>query len=186
MEEIALYLDEAKESMAKALKHLEQELMKIRAGKAVPAMLDGIQVEYYGTMSSLQNVSSITATDARTLTIKPYEKSMIPVIEKAIRDANLGFNPQNNGEIVIVSIPPMTEERRKALVKQAKSEGENGKVRIRTIRKEINDELKKMLKDGAPEDSIKDAEQKVQAITDDFISQIDQLLARKESEIMTI
>jgi ribosome recycling factor len=186
MEEIELYLDDAKENMKKALNHTYQELTKIRAGKAVPSMLDGIQVEYYGTMSALQNVSSITAPDARTLSVKPYEKSMIPVIEKAIRDANLGFNPQNNGEVVIVSIPPMTEERRKALVKMVKSEGENGKVRIRTIRKEVNDDLKKLLKEGAPEDLIKDAEQKVQALTDEYIAQIDQLIIKKEAEIMTI
>lgn len=186
MEEIDLYLEDAKDSMQKALKHTELELSKIRAGKAMPNMLDGIMVDYYGTASALQNVSSITCPDARTLAIKPWEKGMIPVIEKAIRDANLGFNPQNNGESVIVPIPPMTEERRRNLVKQAKSEGENGKVRIRTIRKETNDELKKLLKDGAPEDAVKAAEDQVQTLTNEYIALIDKALEKKEAEVMTV
>jgi ribosome recycling factor len=186
MEEIELYLDDAKESMQKALKHFEIELSKVRAGKAMPNMLDGIMVDYYGTQSAIQNVSSISTPDARTLSVKPWEKGMIATIEKAIRDANLGFNPQNNGESIIINIPPMTEERRKTLVKQAKTEGENAKVRVRTIRKDSNDELKKLLKDGAPEDAIKAAEEKVQQITNDSIAQIDQILVKKEAEIMTV
>jgi ribosome recycling factor len=186
MEEIELYLEDAKESMLKALKHTEIELTKIRAGKAMPNMLDGIMVDYYGTQSTIQNVSSISTPDARTLSVKPWEKSMIPTIEKAIRDANLGYNPQNNGESIIINIPPMTEERRKGLVKQAKAEVENGKVRIRTIRKDTNDELKKLLKEGASEDAVKSAEEKVQNMTNDYIAQIDQVLAKKEAEIMTI
>jgi ribosome recycling factor len=186
MEEIELYLDDAKDSMQSALKHTEIELTKIRAGKAMPNMLDGIMVDYYGVQSAIQNVSSISTPDARTLAVKPWEKGMISTIEKAIRDANLGYNPQNNGESIIINIPPMTEERRKILVKQAKAEVENGKVRIRTIRKDTNDELKKLLKEGASEDAVKSAEEKVQNMTNDFIAQIDQTLAKKEAEIMTI
>ncbi len=186
MEEIELYLDEAKDSMTKALKHTESELSKVRAGKAMPNMLDGIMVDYYGTMSVIQNVSSISTPDARTLAIKPWEKAMTSVIEKAIRDSNLGFNPQNNGEQIIINIPPLTEERRRTLVKNAKAEGENGKVRVRNIRKEINEELRKLLKEGASEDEVKAAEDKVQIFTNDFIAQIDQLLVKKEAEIMTI
>ncbi|MCU0431528.1 MAG: ribosome recycling factor [Cytophagaceae bacterium] len=186
MEEIDLYLDDAKESMQKALKHLEQELTKIRAGKASPNMLDGIMVEYYGTASPIQNVSSVSTPDARTLAIKAWEKNMITTIEKAIRDANLGFNPQNNGEQIIINIPPLTEERRKTLVKQARIEGENGKVRVRGIRKDTNEELRKLLKEGASEDAVKIAEEKVQKMTDDTIHTIDGILAKKESEIMTI
>ncbi|HVD97605.1 MAG TPA: ribosome recycling factor [Cytophagaceae bacterium] len=186
MEEIELYLDDAKESMQKALKHTEIELTKVRAGKAMPNMLDGIMVDYYGVQSAIQNVSSVSTPDARTLAVKPWEKGMITTIEKAIRDANLGYNPQNNGESIIITIPPMTEERRKTLVKQAKVEVENGKVRIRTIRKDTNDELKKLLKDGAPEDAVKTAEEKVQSMTNDYIAQLDQILGKKEAEIMTI
>ncbi len=186
MEEIELYLEDAKESMQKALKHTEIELAKIRAGKAMPNMLDGIMVDYYGVQSAIQNVSSISTPDARTLAVKPWEKGMITTIEKAIRDANLGYNPQNNGESIIINIPPMTEERRKTLVKQAKSEVENGKVRVRTIRKDTNDELKKLLKEGAAEDAVKIAEEKVQTMTNEYIALIDQILVKKEAEIMTI
>jgi ribosome recycling factor len=186
MEEIELYLDDAKESMQKALKHTELELSKIRAGKAMPNMLDGIMVDYYGTQSAIQNVSSISTPDARTLAVKPWEKGMFSVIEKAIRDANLGFNPQNNGEQIIITIPPMTEERRRSLVKQSKTEGENGKVRIRTIRKDTNDELRKLQKEGAAEDAVKAAEEKVQELTNSYINMIDQVLVKKEAEIMTI
>jgi len=186
MEEIELYLDDAKDSMQKALKHTELELSKIRAGKATPNMLDGIMLDYYGVQSAIQNVSSISTPDARTLAVKPWEKGMITTIEKAIRDANLGYNPQNNGESIIINIPPMTEERRKTLVKQAKAEVENGKVRIRTIRKDTNDELKKLLKDGAAEDAVKAAEDKVQTLTNEYIALMDQVLSKKEAEIMTI
>lgn len=186
MEEIELYLEDAKDSMLKALKHLELELTKVRAGKAMPNMLDGIMVDYYGTSSAIQNVSSISTPDARTLMVKPWEKNMFPVIEKAIRDANLGFNPQNNGEQIIITIPPLTEERRKTLVKQARTEGENSKVRVRGIRKDVNEELRKLLKDGASEDAIKIAEEKVQKMTDETIAQIETILSKKESEILTI
>jgi len=186
MEEINLYLDEAKDSMQKALKHTEIEFSKIRAGKASPAMIEGVMVEYYGTSTPLAQVGSITTPDARTIAVKPWEKKLINEIEKAIRDANLGLNPSNDGDLVRINIPPLTEERRKALVKQVKAEGENGKVRIRNIRKDTNEELKKLLKDGASEDEVKKAEEKVQVLTNDFIAKIDGLIAKKEAEIMTV
>lgn len=186
MEEIQLFLDEAKDSMQKALKHTETEFSKIRAGKAMPSMLDGVMVEYYGASTPLQQVASINTPDARTITIKPWERKTIPEIEKAIRDSNLGFNPQNDGETIRINIPTLTEERRKALVKQAKGEAENGKVRVRNIRKETNDEIKKLLKEGASEDDVKKAEEKVQTLTNDFINKIDILTAKKEEEIMTV
>jgi len=186
MEEIELYLDDAKSTMDKAINHLASELTKIRAGKAMPTMLDGLFVEYYGSNTPLSQVASITTPDARTLMIKPFEKKMVSEIEKAIRNSNLGFNPQNDGECVRINVPALTEERRRDLVKQVKSEGEHGKVRIRNIRKDTNEELKKLLKDGASEDAIKDAEGKVQKLTDNYISKIDDLLAKKEAEIMTV
>lgn len=186
MEEIQLFLDEAKDSMQKAVKHTELELAKIRAGRAMPNMLEGVMVEYYGTPTPLEQVGSITTPDARTLMIKPWEKKIIADIEKAIRDANLGFNPSNDSDVIRINIPPLTEERRKTLVKQTKTEGENGKVRIRNIRKETNDELRKLLKEGASEDAVKTAEDKVQTLTNEFISKIDSILTKKEAEIMTV
>lgn len=186
MEEIALYLDDAKESMDKAIEHLSFELVKIRAGKAMPNMLDGLSVEYYGSMTPLQQVASVTTPDARTLMVKPWEKNMLAEIEKTIRNANLGFNPQNDGENVRINVPPLTEERRKDLVKMVNKEGEASKVRIRNVRKDTNEDLKKLLKEGAAEDAIKDAEAKVQKLTDSFIAKIDELLVKKEAEIMTV
>lgn len=186
MEEIKLFLDEAKDSMQKALKHTESELTKIRAGKAMASMVDSVMVEYYGTPTPLNQVGSVTTPDAKTIAIKPWEKKLITEIEKAIRDANLGFNPTNDGDLIRINIPPLTEERRKNLVKQVKAEGENGKVRVRNIRKETNEDLKKLLKEGASEDEIKKAEEKVQTLTNEFIAKIDDLLAKKEAEIMTI
>lgn len=186
MEEIQLFLDDAKESMQKALIHTESELLKIRAGKAMPNMLDSITVDYYGTKTPLAQVASINTPDARTIAVKPWEKKMIQEVEKAIRDSDLGFNPSSDSEFVRINVPPLTEERRKALVKQAKVEAESGKVRIRSVRKETNEELKKLQKDGASEDEIKKAEEVVQKLTDDFIAKIDVILNKKESEIMTI
>lgn len=186
MEEIQFFLDEAKESMQKALNHTEHELTKIRAGKAQPNMLDGIMVEYYGTATPLEQVGSVTTPDARTIMVKPWEKKLISEIEKAIRDSDLGLNPSNDADVIRINIPPLTEERRKALVKQTKAEGESGKVRVRTIRKDTNEELKKLLKDGASQDEIKIAEDKVQALTNEFIAKIDGVLAKKEVEIMTV
>ncbi|MEM9327636.1 MAG: ribosome recycling factor [Bacteroidota bacterium] len=186
MEEIEFYLDHAKESMDKSISHTAGELAKIRAGKATPAMLDGLSVEYYGTPTPLNQVASVNTPDARTIMIKPWEKSTIAEIEKAIINSDLGFNPQSDGEIVRINVPPLTEERRKSLVKQAKSEAENGKVSIRNVRKETNDSLKKLLKEGASEDEIKGAEDEVQQLTDQHVKKIDDLLSKKEEDIMTI
>ena len=184
MEEIELYLEDAKEQMSKVLQHVGHELTKIRAGKANPAMLDGIQVPYYGAMSPLQQISSITSPDPRTLFIKPWEKSFIQEIEKAIMAANLGLTPQNDGHQVIINIPMLTEERRKQLVKQVHQECEQGKVSIRSVRKETNESVKKIK--GAPEDDLKTSEEDVQKLTDDYISRIDGLMKKKEGEIMTV
>jgi len=184
MEEIELYLEEANDLMTKSLNHLGNELTKIRAGKANPSMLDGLLVSYYGAMSPLQQVSSITAPDARTLFIKPWEKNIIGEIERTIINANLGLNPQNDGQQIIINIPMLTEERRKQLVKQASQEGEQGKISIRNIRKETNEQLKKIK--GVSEDDIKNAEAKVQKMTDDFMTRIDAHLKKKEVEIMTV
>lgn len=184
MEEIELYLDDAREQMGKVLSHVGHELTKIRAGKANPAMLDGIQVSYYGALSPLHQVSSITSPDPRTLFIKPWEKSLIQEIEKAIMAANLGLTPQNDGQQVIINIPMLTEERRKQLVKQVHQECEQGKVSVRSVRKETNEHLKKIK--GAPEDDLKAAEEDVQKLTDEFIAKIEALMKKKEVEIMTV
>ncbi len=184
MEEIELYLEDAKEQMGKTLVHVGNELAKIRAGKANPNMLDGIQVSYYGVMSPLHQVASITAPEARTLFIKPWEKGLIQEIEKAIMVANIGLTPQNDGQQVIINIPMLTEERRKQLVRQASQECEQGKVSIRSIRKDTNEQLKKIK--GASEDDIKNAEETVQKLTNEFIEKIDALMKKKEAEIMTV
>jgi ribosome recycling factor len=184
MDELQMYLDEAKDLMNKSLAHVGHELTKIRAGKANPAMLDGILVSYYGAMSPLNQISSMTTPDARTIFIKPWEKNLIHEIEKAIQNANLGLNPQNDGQQVIINIPMLTEERRKQLVKQVSNECEHGRVSIRTIRKETNEELKKVK--GVSEDDVKNAEEQVQKLTDDFIGKIDALMKKKEVEIMTV
>jgi ribosome recycling factor len=184
MEEIELYLEDAREQMGKALTHVGQELTKIRAGKANPAMLDSVNVSYYGVLSPLNQIASVTSPEPRTLFIKPWEKSFIQEIEKAIMAANLGLTPQNDGHQVIINIPMLTEERRKQLVKQVHQECEAGKVSIRSVRKETNEGLKKIK--GAPEDDLKNAEAEVQKITDEFIARIDGLMKKKEGEIMTV
>lgn len=186
MEEIKLFLDEAASLMAKTIDHTNVELSKIRAGKAMPSMLDGIVVEYYGAITPLSQVASVTTPDARTLIIKPWEKKIIPTIEKAIMNSDLGVNPQNDGEIIRITIPPLTEERRKNLVKQVKAEAENGKISIRNIRKDTNDILKKLQKDGASEDEVKRAEDEVQKLTDAHVAKIDALVVKKEADIMHI
>jgi len=186
MEEIKMYLDECREMMSKAIKHLTTELSKIRAGKASPAMVESVMVDYYGAATPLNQVASVSSPDARTLFIKPWEKGVIPNIEKAIINSDLGFNPQNDGEQIIINIPQLTEDRRTALVKQAKNECENGKISLRNTRKEINDELKQLQKDGAPEDDIKRAEENVQNLTDEYTKKIDEVLSHKEAEIMTV
>ena len=185
-EEIQLYLDDAKEHMLKSVNHVNQELIKIRAGKAMPNMLDGINVAYYGAPTPIHQVASISTPDARTLMVKPWEKNIIPDIEKAIINSDLGLNPQNDGEKVIINIPVLTEERRQKLVKNVRQECEHGKVSVRNIRKDVNDSLKKLLKEGFSEDEIRKAEELVQTMTDDHIKKIDGLMHNKEEEIMTV
>jgi ribosome recycling factor len=186
MEEVDFFLEHAVETMEKSLARLSQELTKIRAGKAMPNMLDALNVDYYGNSTPVHQVASITTPDARTLIIKPWEKAMIGEIEKAIINSDLGLNPQNDGEIVRINIPALTEERRMILVKQAKAAAENGKVSIRNIRKDTNEQLKKLLKEGASEDLIKDAEAKVQKHTDEHVKKIDGIFEVKEKDIMTL
>ncbi len=185
-EEVDFVIEHCKEKMGAAVEHLEKELIHIRAGKASPTMMDGVLVEYYGNMTPLNQVSNVSTPDARTIAIQPWEKNLIPVIEKAILNANLGFNPDNNGEIIRINIPVLTEERRKGLVKQANQEGEIAKVSLRSARKEANDSLKKLQKDGLSEDLEKDAELEVQKLTDDFSKEVDSLVRSKEKDIMTI
>ena len=186
MEEIELFIDEAKELMQKAVEHTSAELLKIRAGKAMPNLLDGIMVNYYGAKTPLNQVASVNSPDARTLAIKPWEKNLISEIEKAIINSDLGLAPQNNGEMIILTIPALTEERRVNLVKQAKNECENGKISIRTVRKDTNDSLKKLQKEGVAEDEVKRAEEVVQKITDKYSTKIDELLVAKEADIMKV
>ena len=186
MEEVDFFLEHAVETMGKSLARLSQELTKIRAGKAMPNMLDALNVDYYGNSTPVHQVASITTPDARTLIIKPWEKAMIGEIEKAIINSDLGLNPQNDGEIVRINIPALTEERRMILVRQAKAAAENGKVSIRNIRKDTNEQLKKLLKEGASEDLIKDAEVKVQKHTDEHVKKIDGIFEVKEKDIMTL
>ena len=185
-EEVDFVLEHAEEKMNAAIAHLEKELLHIRAGKASPAMLDGVMVDYYGSMTQLSKVANINTPDARTVAIQPWEKSLIPAIEKAILNANLGFNPSNNGEIIRINVPVLTEERRRLLVKQANQEGEVAKVSIRTVRKEANESLKKLQKEGLSEDLEKDDESVVQRRTNDFGVKIDNLVKAKEKDIMTI
>jgi ribosome recycling factor len=185
-EEIQFYLSEAEESMQKAVQHTGNELSKIRAGKASPAMVEHLRVDYYGNPTPLSQVANIATPDARTLLIKPWEKNMLGEINKAIKNSDLGLNPQQEADAVRLNIPALTEERRRDLVKQVKSETENGKVAIRNIRKDVNDSLKKLQKEGTSEDAVRDAEGKVQKLTDNYIVKLDELLAKKEAEIMTI
>ncbi|MBA9078825.1 MULTISPECIES: ribosome recycling factor [Rufibacter] len=185
-EEINFYLSEAEESMQKAVQHTSVELTKIRAGKASPAMVEHLRVDYYGTPTPISQVANVTTPDARTLMIKPWEKNMISEVAKAIKNSDLGLNPQQDAEGVRLNIPALTEERRRELVKQAKNETESGKIRIRNIRKDVNDDLRKLQKEGTSEDAVKDAEGKVQKLTDAYIVKIDELLTKKEAEIMTI
>lgn len=185
-EEINFILDSTKESMEGSIAHLEKEFLNIRAGKASPQMLGGVFVDYYGSQTPLSQVANINVPDARTITVTPWEKNMLQPIEKAIMIANIGFNPMNNGDNIIISVPPLTEERRKDLVKQAKSEAEDAKIGIRNARKDANTEIKKLEKDGTSEDICKTAEENVQKLTDAFIKKIDDHLAIKEAEIMKV
>jgi ribosome recycling factor len=182
-EDLEIVLDTAKEAMENSVAYLKKQLMNIRAGKASPTMLSGVQVEYYGTLTPLNQVSNVNTPDARTITIQPFEKSLIGEIEKSIMKADLGFNPQNNGESVIINVPPLTEERRKQLAKQAKAETEEAKVGVRNDRRSALHELKDI---DLSEDEMKDAEKDIQEITDAFIKKIDEIYAIKEKEIMTV
>ncbi|AXT61240.1 ribosome recycling factor [Aquimarina sp. AD10] len=185
-EEIDFIVDSTKEAMQAAIAHLEKKLLNIRAGKASPAMLGGVMVQYYGAPTPLNQVGNVSTPDARTITIQPFEKSLIQEIEKGILVANLGFNPMNNGESVIISVPPLTEERRRDLAKQAKAEAEDSKVGVRNDRKNANNDIKKLEKDGLSEDMAKNAELDIQQLTDNYIKKIDEMLALKEKEIMTV
>jgi ribosome recycling factor len=178
-------INDAKAHMQKSIEHLEIELGKIRAGRANPSMLDGVHVDYYGTNMVLSQVSNISTPDARTLMIQPWEKNMLHPIEKAIQAANLGFNPQNDGTVIRINVPSLTEERRKELVKKSKAEAEHARVAIRNTRREANEHAKRDSK-GMPEDVVKDAEDKIQKLTDQFIVTVDKHLESKEKEIMTI
>jgi ribosome recycling factor len=179
-------IKDAELSMTAAIRHLDDELARIRAGKANPRILDNVRVPYYGSLTPLSSVASINTPDARTLLITPYEKNLIKDIERAILNSEVGITPDSNGEVIRLGIPPLTEERRRNLVKQAKQETENAKISVRNTRREIIDTLKKAVKEGAPEDLEKEAEEKIRKLHDKFIKQIDDLFAAKEKEIMTI
>ena len=185
-DDLELILEETLDSMKKALNHLESELVKIRAGKASPQMLEGLMVDYYGSPTLLNQVGNVSVMDARTLTIQPWEKNMLQPIERALINANLGVTPQNDGNIIRLFMPPLTEERRREFVKRAGGEGEQSKVAIRSIRREAIEQIKKLQKDGLSEDEAKDAEKEIQDITDKNISLVDKHLAQKEKEIMSV
>ncbi len=178
--------NDAEELMQSAVMYLDDALAHIRAGKASVRILDPIKVEYYGAMTPLTNVSTITTPDARTIQIQPWEKNMLSVIERALINSNIGLAPNNNGEVIRLIIPPLTEERRRDLAKQCKAEAENAKVSIRNARRDAIDTLKKQIKEGLPEDAEKDAEDEVQKLHDKYIRQIDEVYAKKEKEIMTV
>ena len=185
-EEIQLQLEDAKEKMDKAVNHLEDELLRVRAGKATPNILDGINVDYYGSLTPLNQVSNISTPDGKTIAVQPWEKSMIGPIEKAILAANIGLNPINNGELIRINIPPLTEERRNNLVKQIKHMAENTRVSVRNARRDTNEALKQMKKEGLSEDLEKDAEAEVQDMTNQYIEKIDKVVEAKEKDILTI
>ena len=183
-EEIDFILDTAKEAMSNALKHLEKAFVNIRAGKATPSMLGSVMVEYYGSQTPLSQVANVNTPDGRTITVQPWEKSMLQEIERAIMIANLGFNPMNNGETIIINVPALTEERRRELAKQAKAEAEDAKVGIRNARKDANNEIKKA--EDASEDLQKNAEMDIQDMTDSYVKKVDDIFHNKEKEIMTV
>lgn len=185
-EEVQFCCDSTLEQNEKVVKHLEHELLKIRAGKASPIMLESIYVDYYGVKTPLSQVANIATPDPRSLVVQPWDKAMIETIDKAIQAANLGFNPQNNGDLLRIAVPPLTEERRKQLVKQVRTEGETAKVGVRNVRRDANEELKGLKKDGISEDDIKEGEEKIQKLTDQFIKKVDEILDAKEKDIMSI
>ena len=186
MSDINTILSDTSSTMTKAINHLESELTKIRAGKANPSMLDGIMVDYYGSPTALNQVANISILDARTISIQPWEKSMLQPIERGIMAANIGITPQNDGTNIRLFLPPLTEERRKELVKKCNGEGENAKVSVRNIRRDAIEQVKKLQKDGLSEDAGKDAEKEIQDVTDKFIALVDKHLAAKEKEIMAV
>lgn len=185
-EEVELVLEMTRERMEKAIEHLDNELIRIRAGKANVHILDGIQVDYYGTPTPLNQVSNISTPDAKTIMIQPWEKSMIDPIEKALMNSNVGITPVNNGEVIRLIIPQLTEERRRDLVKKVKHEGENARVSLRNSRRDANEEYKQMQKDGLSEDEAKLAEENIQKLTDEFTEKVDHIVDAKETDIMTI
>ena len=180
------YLDPAEEKMEMAVMYLDETLQRIRAGKANPKILDGIRVDYYGSQAPISNVANVSVPDARTIAITPWEKSMFKEIEKAIINSDLGITPENNGEVIRIGIPPLTEERRKQLVKQCKTEAEQAKVSVRNARRDAIDGLKKAVKQGMPEDVEKDAETTAQKIHDKYLKRIDEIFTAKEKEILTV
>ncbi|GAA3601521.1 ribosome recycling factor [Flavivirga amylovorans] len=183
-EDIQFILDSTKEAMDNAIKHLEKQFINIRAGKASPSMLGSVMVDYYGSQTPLSQVANVNTPDGRTITVQPWEKSMLQEIERGIAYANLGFNPMNNGETIIINVPPLTEERRRDLAKQAKAEAEDAKVSIRTARKDANNDIKKS--EDVSEDLMKNAEIDVQQMTDNYVKKVDSLFDVKEKEIMTV
>lgn len=185
-EDVQLIYDMTRERMEKSLEHLDSELLRIRAGKANVHILDGVQVDYYGSETPLNQVSNISTPDAKTIMIQPWEKNMIDTIEKALMNSNVGITPSNNGEVIRLIIPQLTEERRRDLFKKVKSEGENARVSMRNSRRDANDEYKQMQKDGLSEDEAKDAEDRIQKLTDEFTEKVEKIVAAKEEEIMTI
>lgn len=185
-DDLILIMEDTEDLMNKGISHLEAELLKIRAGKATPQMLDGIVVDYYGSNTPISQVGNISAMDVRTLSIQPWEKNMLQPIERAIIAANIGINPQNDGNMIRLFLPPLTEERRKELVKRANGEGEHSKVAIRNIRRDAIEMVKKLQKDGLSEDAAKDAESEIQQLTDKYIVLIDKHLSRKDKEIMAV
>ena len=185
-DEIKKILHDTESSMTRALNHLETELVKIRAGKANPNMLDGIMADYYGNPTAINQIANISVLDARTISVQPWEKNMLQPIERAITMANIGINPQNDGNVIRLFLPPLTEERRKELVKRCNHEGEHGKVAVRNIRRDSIEAIKKLQKDGLSEDICKDAEQEVQDTTNKYIGLVEKHLASKEKEIMAV
>lgn len=185
-EELNMIYDDFKASALKSLEHLEAELTKIRAGKATPSMLNGVMVEYYGSMTPLAKVANVATMDARTITVQAWEKNILNDIAKAIINSNLGFAPQNNGEMLIINVPPLTEDRRRDLVKKSKAEGEHGKVSIRNHRKDAMDMIKDLKANGLSEDMLKSAEEEIQKYTNIYIKKVDDLIELKEKDIMTL
>lgn len=186
MNDVKSIMEHAKAAMEKALSHLETQLQKIRAGKANPAIFENVMVDYYGSMVPISQTASVNTQDSRTIIIQPWEKSLLTPIEKAIQAANMGLNPQNDGVIIRITIPPLTEDRRKELVKTAKAEAEEAKVGIRNSRKEAMEHVKGLLKKGLPEDEAKDAETKIQQLTDQYVAKTDKHFEQKEKEIITV